>query len=378
MTKHITTNTITKKADKNSTVNMDERITLDYGSGGLKTAELIDNILLPAFDNPALSSLGDGALLAGNRQLVFSTDSFVVTPWRFPGGDIGKLSVCGTVNDVCMAGGAPKYLSLSFILEEGFLFSDFRDIVASIAVEAKKAGVSIVTGDTKVVEAGKCDGIYINTAGIGFQRANLSGKAGIRPGDAVLISGTIGCHGAAVMMARSGLLPEDSPLVSDCRLLHEISAAALTAAGAMEYDSPTPGSMPSDSVPPHGSGAIRILRDPTRGGVATTLNEFTEQMSFSIELDEASLPLDPAVEAACHMLGLDPLYCACEGRMLVVCAPEAAAQILGAMRQMPGGEGAAQIGTVTKDMPGKVLLKTSIGGRRILPRLTGIQLPRIC
>ncbi len=344
-----------QNVSKNSTGNMNERITLDYGSGGLKTAELIDNILLPAFDNPALSSLGDGALLAGNRQLVFSTDSFVVTPWRFPGGDIGKLSICGTVNDVCMAGGDPKYLSLSFILEEGFLFSDFRDIVASIAAEAKKAGVSIVTGDTKVVEAGKCDGIYINTAGIGFQRVNLPGKAGIRSGDVVLISGTIGRHGAAVMMARSGLLPEDSPLASDCRLLHEISAAALTAAGA-----------------------IRILRDPTRGGVATTLNEFTERMPFSIELDETSLPLDSTVEAACHMLGLDPLYCACEGRMLVVCAPEAAAQILGAMREVPGGENATQIGTVTEDMPGKVLLKTAIGGRRILPRLTGIQLPRIC
>lgn len=343
------------KKENNKTGHPDDRITLDYGSGGLKTSELIERILLPAFDNPALSSLGDGALLTGNRQLVFSTDSFVVTPWRFPGGDIGKLSVCGTVNDVCMAGGEPKYLSLSFILEEGFLFSDFRDIVASIAREAKKAGVSIVTGDTKVVEAGKCDGIYINTAGIGFQRVSLPGKTGIRPADAVLISGTIGCHGAAVMMARSGLLSDDSPLVSDCRLLHEISKAALTA-----------------------KDAVRILRDPTRGGVATTLNEFTEQMPFSIELDEAALPLDAPVEAACHMLGLDPLYCACEGRMLVVCDPAASGKILAAIRQVPGGEQAARIGTVTEDMPGKVLLKTSIGGQRILPRLTGIQLPRIC
>lgn len=366
-------NTNTKNIDKHNTEIMSERITLDYGSGGLKTAELIDSILLPAFDNPALASLGDGALLKGNRQLVFSTDSFVVTPWRFPGGDIGKLSVCGTVNDVCMAGGEPKYLSLSFILEEGFLFADFRNIVSSIAEEAKKACISIVTGDTKVVEAGKCDGIYINTAGIGFQRACLPGKTGIRPGDAVLISGTIGCHGTAVMMARSGLLTADSPLVSDCRLLHEISAAALTAAGAMRHGSTTP-----DSMPHHMSDAIRIMRDPTRGGVATTLNEFTEQMPFSIELDESSLPFDTSVETACHMLGLDPLYCACEGRMLVVCAPEAAAQILTAMQKTPGGEHAAQIGTVTKEMPGKVILKTSIGGRRILSRLTGIQLPRIC
>lgn len=356
----------------NNIDNMNERITLDYGSGGLKTAELIDKILLPAFDNPSLSSLGDGALVTGNKQLVFSTDSFVVTPWKFPGGDIGKLSVCGTINDICMAGGEPKYLSLSFILEEGFLFSDFRDIVSSIAQEAKKAKVSIVTGDTKVVESGKCDGIYINTAGIGFQRAFLPGKNGIRPGDAVLISGTIGCHGTAVMMSRSDLLSADSPLVSDCHLLHEISEAALTAAGNIITITG------SKSIAPDTSGDIRILRDPTRGGVATTLNEFTEQMPFSIELDEASLPFDDSVEAACHMLGLDPLYCACEGRMLVVCAPTAAEQILTAMHQVPGGENAAQIGIVTEDLPGKVLLKTSIGGRRILPKLTGIQLPRIC
>ena len=335
----------------------DDRITLDYGSGGLKTSELIESILLPAFDNTALSQLGDGAILNGSDKLVFSTDSFVVSPWRFPGGDIGKLSVCGTVNDLCMAGGTPKYLSLSFILEEGFSFSDFKDIVSSIAEEAKKAGVSIVTGDTKVVDSGKGDGIYINTAGIGFQRAVLPGRTAIRPGDAVLISGTLGRHGAAVMMARSGPLRGDSPLVSDCRPLHKISAAALEAAG---------------------NDSIRILRDPTRGGVATTLNEFTEQMPFSIELDEALLPIDSAVEAACDMLGLDPLYCACEGRMLAVCAPEAADAVLDAVKKTPGGENAARIGTVTDELPGRVLLKTPIGGRRILAKLNGIQLPRIC
>ena len=338
---------------------MDDRITLDYGSGGAKTSELIESVLLPAFNNQALSRLGDGALLDGSRKLIFSTDSFVVSPWKFPGGDIGKLSVCGTVNDLCMAGGTPQYLSLSFILEEGFLFSDFRRIVSSIAEEAKTAGVSIVTGDTKVVEAGKGDGIYINTAGIGFQRADLPGKEGIRPGDAVLVSGSIGCHGAAVMMARSGLLRENSPLRSDCQPLHRISAAAMDAAAA-------------------DSSALRILRDPTRGGIATTLNEFTENMPFSIELDETAIPVDPAVEAACDMLGLDPLYCACEGRMLVVCAPDSADAILEAIRQIPGGEDAARIGTVTEELPGKVLLKTSIGGRRILPKLTGLQLPRIC
>lgn len=343
----------------------DDRITLDYGSGGLKTSELIESILLPAFDNAALSQLGDGAILNGSDKLVFSTDSFVVSPWKFPGGDIGMLSVCGTVNDLCMAGGIPKYLSLSFILEEGFSFSDFKSIVSSIADEAKKAGVSIVTGDTKVVDAGKGDGVYINTAGIGFQRALLPGKSAIRPGDAVLVSGTIGCHGAAVMMARSGLLREDSPLVSDCQPLHRISAAALEAAG-----------MSAESMGL--SAPIRILRDPTRGGVATTLNEFTEQMPFSIELNETALPIDSTVEAACDMLGLDPLYCACEGRMLVVCAPEAAEAVLDAIKKVPGGENAARIGTVTEDMPGRVLLKTPIGGRRVLSKLTGMQLPRIC
>ncbi len=335
---------------------MDEKITLDYGSGGLKTSELIESILLPAFKNDALSRLGDGAVLSGNDKLVFSTDSFVVSPWRFPGGDIGKLSVCGTVNDVCMAGGIPKYLSLSFIIEEGFSFQDFRDIVSSVAEEACACGVSIVTGDTKVVDAGKGDGIYINTAGIGFQRADLPGKESIRPGDAVLVSGTLGCHGAAVMMARSGLVAENSPLRSDCAPLHEISAAALDAAGP----------------------DIRVLRDPTRGGVATTLNEFTEGTPFSIELDGSALPVDPAVEAACDMLGLDPLYCACEGRMLIICSSDSADHILAAVRTFPGGKNAARIGTVTEDMPGKVLLRTPIGGRRILSKLTGIQLPRIC
>ena len=248
---------------------MDERITLDYGSGGLKTSELIESLLLPALDNPALAQLGDGAVLQGADTLVFSTDSFVVSPWRFPGGDIGKLSVCGTVNDLCMAGGTPKYLSLSFILEEGFLISDLKEIIMSIAEEAAGSGVSIVTGDTKVVESGKGDGIYINTAGIGFRRAALPGRSGIRPGDAVLISGTAGRHGAAVMMERAGLLREDSPLRSDCQSLLRTASAVLD---------------------PAISEAVRILRDPTRGGIATTLNEFTEGMPFSIELEQNSSP----------------------------------------------------------------------------------------
>ncbi len=333
---------------------MNDIITLDYGSGGTKTSRLIQEILLPAFDNSALHELGDGAILPGDSELVFSTDSFVVSPWKFPGGDIGKLSVCGTANDVCMAGGCPRYLSLSFILEEGFPFSSLEEIVQSIAREAASAGVVIATGDTKVVEAGKGDGIYINTAGIGFRRSCRLDRSRIRPGDSVLISGSIGCHGATIMMARSGLLNRGDSLRSDCQNLVELSGAALSA------------------------GDIRILRDPTRGGVATTLNEFTENMPFSIELQESRLPVDDAVAAACDLLGLDPLYCACEGRMLAIASPEDTENILSALRALPGGEQAAQIGTVTKRMPGRVILSTKIGGSRVLSKLSGQQLPRIC
>lgn len=332
-----------------------EIITLDYGSGGEKTASLIESILVPAFSNPALNDLGDGAVLAGGEELVFSTDSFVVSPWRFPGGDIGKLCVCGTVNDVCMAGGLPKYLSLSLILEEGFLLEDLKQIAASIAAEAKKAGVQIVTGDTKVVERGKGDGIYINTAGIGIRRAHLPGRTAIQEGDAVLLSGSAGCHGAAIMMERAGL-SGDAVLKSDCQPLHQLSEAVLLAGG----------------------DKVRIMRDPTRGGVATTLTEFTEGMPFSIVLQENEIPVDESVEAACDLLGLDPLYCACEGRMLAVVEKEAAPSVLAAMRAVSGGEGSRQIGTVTLERPGCVWLKTALGGSRMLSKLSGQQLPRIC
>lgn len=333
---------------------MEEIITLDYGSGGLRTSQLIESVLVPAFQNPALEDLGDGAVLPSmDGPLVYSTDSFVVTPWRFPGGDIGKLAVCGTVNDVCMAGGQPKYLSLSFIIEEGFLMEDFKTIVNSIATTAQLAGVQIVTGDTKVVERGKGDGIYINTSGIGSQRAAGLSRKAIRPGDAVLVSGSVGCHGAAVLMAR-GEIPFAGELLSDCRPLHQLSAAALEA------------------------GGVRILRDPTRGGVATTLNEFVEGSALTIELEEDAIPVDPAVAAACDLLGLDPLYSACEGRMLAVVSPGLAGAVLDALHQTSGGEHAAMIGRVTESRPGHVVLRTALGGSRILGKLTGAQLPRIC
>lgn len=332
---------------------MKEIVTLDHGSGGLRTSELIEQVLLPAYGNTVLNELGDGAVLpALGGQPVFSTDSFVVTPWRFPGGDIGKLAVCGTVNDICMAGGEPKYLSLALILEEGFAMDDLRAIVASAAETARQCGVRIVTGDTKVVARGQADGIYINTAGIGRLRAPGLGKSAIRPGDAVLVSGSVGCHGAAVMMAR-GDIPCEGTLLSDCRPLHELSSAALNA------------------------GGVRILRDPTRGGVATTLNEFVEGGPLCIELDEDAIPVEPSVAAACDLLGLDPLYAACEGRMLAVVAPGHAKAVLQALRALPGGEGAVQIGRVTETRPGQVVLNAAFGSR-ILGKLTGAQLPRIC
>ncbi len=332
---------------------MDEIITLDYGSGGKKTARLIEQTIVPALENPALSELGDGAILPGGEKLVFSTDSFVVSPRFFPGGDIGKLSVCGTVNDLAMCGGEPKYLSCSFIIEEGLPLVELERIIASMAEAARKAGVQIVTGDTKVVEKGRGDGIYINTAGVGVLKyPGLTPKA-IRAGDAVLVSGTVGDHGTTVMLSRHGMAQGE--LRSDCAALNGLTAALLTA------------------VP-----ETRVLRDPTRGGVATTLNEFIEGTPLGIELEEKAVPVRPAVQAACELLGLDPLYCANEGKLLAVVPAERAEAALAALRSLPEGENAARIGRVTADFPGKLVIRTPLGGRRILQKLSGAQLPRIC
>ena len=332
---------------------MDEIITLDYGSGGKKTARLIEQYIVPALENPALSELGDGAILPGGEKLVFSTDSFVVSPRFFPGGDIGKLSVCGTVNDLAMCGGEPKYLSCAFIIEEGLPLGELERIIASMAEAARKAGVQIVTGDTKVVEKGRGDGIYINTAGVGVLKyPGLTPKA-IRAGDAVLVSGTVGDHGTTVMLARHGMAQGE--LRSDCAALNGLTAALLTA------------------VP-----ETRVLRDPTRGGVATTLNEFIEGTPLGIELEEKAVPVRPAVQAACELLGLDPLYCANEGKLLAVVPAERAEAALAALRSLPEGENAARIGRVTADFPGKLVIRTPLGGRRILQKLSGAQFPRIC
>ena len=332
---------------------MDEIISLDYGSGGKKTARLIEKLILPRLDNPALRELGDGAIVSGGEKLVFSTDSFVVSPLFFPGGDIGKLSVCGTVNDLSMCGAEPKYLSCSFIIEEGFPFSQLERIVASMAAQCEKAGVQIVTGDTKVVEKGRGDGIYINTAGIGVLRHPGLSPGNIRPGDKVLVSGFVGDHGTAVMLARNQMMQGE--IASDCAALNGLTEAILTAA---------PG--------------VRVLRDPTRGGVATTLNEFVEGTALGIELEEARIPVRPQVQAACDMLGLDPLYCANEGKLLAVAAPEDADKVLAAMKNHELGTDAAIIGEVTERYPGKLTLRTAFGGSRVLQKLSGAQLPRIC
>ena len=330
---------------------MDDIITLDYGSGGKKTAALIEEIIIPELGNNTLNALGDGAILDG--QLAFSTDSFVVDPLFFPGGDIGKLCVCGTVNDLAMCGAEPKYLSLALIIEEGLPTESLRRIVASIKAAAEAAGVAVVTGDTKVVERGRGDGVYITTSGIGVVRYPGLGPERMRPGDAVLISGTAGDHGAAVMLARDALM--EGEIRSDCAALNGLVRAVLE------------------------SGAeVRVLRDPTRGGVATTLCEFAESAALGIELDEAAIPVRRDVSAACALLGLDPLYCANEGKMLAVVAAEDAERALGAMQGVREGENAAIIGRVISERPGKVVLRTAMGGSRILQKLAGAQLPRIC
>lgn len=332
---------------------MDEIISLDYGSGGKKTARLIEKLIVPQLDNPALRELGDGAIVDGGEKLVFSTDSFVVSPLFFPGGDIGKLSVCGTVNDLSMCGAEPKYLSCSFIIEEGFPLSELERIVESMAAQCEKAGVQIVTGDTKVVEKGRGDGIYINTAGIGVLRHPGLSPGNIRPGDKVLVSGFVGDHGTAVMLARNQMMQGD--IASDCAALNGLTETILSAA---------PG--------------VRVLRDPTRGGVATTLNEFVEGTALGIELEEAWIPVRPQVQAACDMLGLDPLYCANEGKLLAVVDPTDTDKVLAAMRSHELGAHAAIIGEVTERYPGKLTMRTAFGGSRVLQKLSGAQLPRIC
>jgi hydrogenase expression/formation protein HypE len=335
----------------------EERITLSHGAGGKATQTLIEAVFLEAFRNPVLEQLEDGAQLTTPAgRLAFTTDSYVVSPLFFPGGDIGDLAVYGTVYDLAMCGARPLYLSCGFILEEGFPVVDLQRIVASMAEAARVAGVQIVTGDTKVVERGKADGCYITTAGVGLlERDVVLSAAAPEPGDVVLVSGPIGDHGVTVMLAR-GELDISADIESDTAALNGIAADLLDAAG----------------------DGVRLLRDATRGGVATICNEVAVAAQVAVVLDEQALPVRPVVNGASELLGIDPLYVACEGRFVAVVAPDRADAALAALRAHPLGEGAAVIGTVKEDPPGLVLLRTSFGGTRIVDLLVGDPLPRIC
>lgn len=333
-----------------------DRVLLGHGSGGMLSADLLRKIFLPAFENPILSRLDDQAVFSVNgSRLAFTTDSFVVKPLFFPGGDIGSLAVHGTVNDLAMGGARPLFLSTAFILEEGFPMEDLRRIVDSCRRAAEAAGVEIVTGDTKVVERGSCDGVFINTSGIGIvpEGVRLSADQA-QAGDRILLSGPIGEHGIAILAQREGIEFE-SPVLSDSAALHTLVAAMLES-----------------------TREIRCLRDPTRGGVSSTLNEIAARSRVGMLLEERAIPIREEVRGACEMLGLDPLYVANEGKLLAVVDTHAAEPLLEVMRQHPLGRQAQIIGTVTGKDPGLVVMRTSLGTTRIVDMLAGDQLPRIC
>ncbi|WP_270933181.1 hydrogenase expression/formation protein HypE [Falsiroseomonas oryzae] len=337
---------------------MSRTITLAHGSGGAAMKALVEDVFVGAFgevarEDAATTRLAE--LAAHGETLAFTTDSFVVTPLVFPGGDIGKLAVCGTVNDLATAGAVPLQLSCSVILEEGLEIALLRDIVRSMAETARQAGVRIVTGDTKVVPHGACDRLFVNTAGIGVVRRGVApSSAACRPGDVVLVSGPLGDHGAAILAARGDLALETT-VESDCAPLHRLVGRLL------------------DAVP-----GTCFLRDATRGGLATVLNEAAAASKVGIELSETAVPVRDAVRGLCEILGLDPLYLANEGRMVAVVPGDAAEAALAALRADPLGREAALIGRCVADRPGRVVMDTAFGGRRIVDMLTGEQLPRIC
>jgi hydrogenase expression/formation protein HypE len=333
-----------------------DRIVLGHGSGGRLSAELLRDVFLPLLSNPILDRLDDQAILQiGGSRIAFTTDSFVVKPLFFRGGDIGSLAVHGTVNDLAMGGAQPLFLSAGFILEEGFPIEDLQRIVASMANAAAAVGVAVVTGDTKVVERGKGDGVFINTTGIGLVPGNLRMSAShARPGDRVILSGPIGDHGIAILAEREGLEFETA-IVSDSAPLHELVAAMLDA-----------------------STEIRCMRDPTRGGLSSALNEIAAQSGVAIQIEESKIPVHDEVKGACELLGLDPLYVANEGKLVAIVAPEAAGSIVSAMRRTPRGVDANIIGTVGERRAGLVTMKTAFGSTRIVDLLTGDHLPRIC
>ncbi len=332
------------------------KILLDHGSGGKLAHQLTLDLLLPLFGNPILTPLHDGAMFEFNGQrLAFSTDSYTVDPIFFPGGDIGDLAVNGTVNDVAMCGAQPRYLSLALIIEEGFAVDDLKQILSSTARAAQTAGVEIVTGDTKVVPRGAVDRIFINTSGIGMipDRVNI-GPHRARPGDQVLLSGSIADHGVTVMIAREQLGMDADVQSDSAPLNHMVADMVVTGAD------------------------IHVLRDPTRGGVGTALNEIAESSGAGIRIYEDRIPVKPAVGGICELLGFDPLYLANEGKLLAFVDPKDAGPVLEAIQQDPAGKEACIIGEVTADHPGKVIMETRVGGSRFVDMLTGEQLPRIC
>ena len=334
------------------------QVDLTHGAGGRAMAQLIHELFVRYFDNDFLRAQNDGAcfpLPAGSARMVMATDSHVVSPLFFPGGDIGCLSVHGTINDVAMAGGKPLYLAASFILEEGFPLADLQRVVMSMAQAAKDAGVPIVTGDTKVVEKGKGDGVFITTTGVGIVPSGIElAPQNILPGDKILVSGMLGDHGVAIMSLRENLT-FDTAIESDTAALHTLTAEMLAA------------------VP-----TIRTLRDPTRGGLAAVLNEFAVAAGCGMLIHEKLIPIRDEVSAACELLGLDPLYVANEGKLVAICPAEDAERLLAVMRAHPQGRQAAIIGEVVEDANGFVQMATVFGGRRMVDWLTGEQLPRIC
>jgi len=336
-----------------------ERVLLGHGSGGRLTADLVQKLFVPNFHNEILSALEDQATVglngAGGPRIAFTTDSFVIRPIFFPGGDIGRLAVHGTVNDLAVGGAKPLFLSAAFILEEGLPLDDLKRIVASMRDACDEAGVALVTGDTKVVDRGKGDQIFITTSGIGIVP---DGRAlsirNARPGDRVLVSGTIGDHGIAIMSVREGIEFE-TVLESDCAPLTDLARVMLEACPD-----------------------IRCMRDPTRGGMASALNEMADASTVGVRLIESAIPIRPEVRGACEMLGLDPMYVANEGKLIAVVPPGDAERVLLAMRNHPLGRNAALIGAIVEDHPGMVIMKSLIGGERVVTMLTGEQLPRIC
>jgi hydrogenase expression/formation protein HypE len=333
-----------------------KKILLAHGSGGTLSHELITKLFVRQFDNPKLNIMHDGAILnINNSKLAFTTDSYVVNPIFFPGGDIGSLAVNGTVNDLAMCGAKPLYISAGFIIEEGFPVEDLVLITQSMKHAADIAGVEIVTGDTKVVEHGKGDGIFINTAGIGIinEGVEISPK-NCKPGDVILINGKIAEHGIAIMSKRQGFEFE-SEIISDCAALNGLVEEILKV-----------------------SNKVNTMRDPTRGGVASVLNEIASSSNLGIVIDENSIPISEQVKGACEILGFDPLYVANEGKLIVFVSPEDADDVLSIMKKHPLGKDSAVIGRVVSDSPGKVIMKTSIGTTRLVDMLSGEQLPRIC